>query len=148
MKVFNTTRLAFQHSPVSLNRWRSVNDGYDDTLAHIEAFGRDQLEPAEKALKAVRDKWPEESELKPGSIAELQIRKAHELYDPVRAEYDTLVHQANTAADEILATPAPSVAALAVKLELLLEQPYKGSHDLEYAMRQILADARRLSGDA
>ena len=146
MKMYNTTRFAFQDLPLS--KWKAVNLALECCLAQLEDFRRDHLVPAEAAFQIVRDQWPCESDLRPGSIAEAQIVKALAVLAPAREAFEQLRDAANGAIDDLIALPAPSVAALAAKLEISVEHECKGTRATAEVMRLLLADARRLSGDA
>ena len=68
--------------------------------------------------------------------------------DPSReAEFDAAVDQRQTALEHLLSTPAPTLAEVCTKVELLIAEP----DDLPLqakALPQILADLRRLACSA
>lgn len=148
MKVYNTTRLAFQTAPVSLSRWKTVTAAFEQAIAELHGFEREFLEPAQRTFNAVRDKWPGDSELREGSLARMQIEKARAVFEPVKARHAVLTSVANDAADDMLATPAPSIAAMATKLRVTVEGECKGRRSADENLRLLLADAQRLSGEA
>lgn len=148
MKVYHTKRAAFQAAPVSLSRWKSVSLAHELTLAEFEGFESEFLEPARRAFDAVRNKWPCESQLQEGSLAQIQIEKARTAFEPVTARHAELADAVNDAVDDLLDTPAPSIAAMAMKLRAVVEQDHRGHHSAEDVLRLLLADAQRLSGEA
>ncbi|RJF90726.1 hypothetical protein [Sphingomonas cavernae] len=148
MKVYNTTRLAFQTAPVSLSRWKSVSATFEQAIAELHGFEHEFLEPARRAFTAVRDKWPGDSEMRKGSLAQMQIEKARAIFEPVKLRHDQLVGVVNDAVDDMLATPAPSIAAMTTKLRIAVEGECKGRRSADENLRLLLSDAQRLSGEA
>lgn len=148
IKVYNTTRMAFQTAPVSLSRWKSVSAAFDRAMAELHGFEREFLEPAERAYMAVRAKWPDDSRLREGSLAQMQMEKARTAFEPVKARHNVLAGVANDAVDDLIGTPAPSIAAMAAKLRIAVEGECKGRRSAEDTLRLLLADAQRLSGEA
>lgn len=145
MTMYSTKRFAFQDTPLS--KWKAVNLALECAIAAREQFRREQLQPAEEAFAAVRSQWPCESQLREGSIAQIRIEAARAEFAPVRAEFDTLHRAVIEAADEAIATPAPSMAAMAIKLRLLVEDGCGGTRPHDETLSILLADARRLSGE-
>lgn len=148
MKVYNTTRLAFQTAPVSLSRWKTVTAAFDQALADLHGFEQEFLEPARRAYQAVRDKWPGDYQPREGTLAQIQIEKASAVFEPVRARHAALAGIVDDAADDMLATPAPSIAAMAIKLRVAVEGECRGRRSAEENLRLLLADAQRLSGES
>lgn len=146
MSMYSTTRFAFQDTPLS--KWKAVVLAWECAAAACEEFRRDQLEPARVAFAVVRSQWPEESKLAEGSIAALRIAEARGELTPIEARFETLGQAVDVAVDELMTTPAPSVAAMAAKLAIIADEERRGTLAAAEIHRLLLADARRLSGEA
>ncbi|WOK37415.1 hypothetical protein [Sphingomonas sp. C3-2] len=146
MKVYHTTRAAFQTAPISLSKWKTVIAAHENALADLRGFEFEFLNPAQRAFAAVRAKWPGESQLKEGSLAQIQMHKALAALEPVRKRHEDLIDAVNRAVDEMLETPAPSMAAMALKLRTVVQSDCKGHHSADDVLRILQGDAQRLSG--
>lgn len=146
MKIYHTTRAAFQTAPISLSKWKSVTAAHEQALGELRGFELEFLNPAQRAFAAVRAKWPGESQLREGSLAQIQMNKALADLEPVRKRHEELVDSVNDAVDEMLETPAPSMAAMALKLRTVVQSDCKGHHSADDVLKLLFSDAQRLSG--
>lgn len=146
MKIYHTTRAAFQTAPISLSRWKTVTAAHEHALAELRGFELEFLNPAQRAFAAVRNKWPGESQLREGSLAQIQLNKARTELEPVRKRHEELIDAVNGTVDELLETPAPSMAAMALKLRTVVQSDCKGHQSPDDVLKLLLADAQRLSG--
>lgn len=112
---------------------------YRRAVADYEAQHAREVMPAYQWHSAARARFGAGSD---------QERRADAAYDAAQARFDRLVDRAWRRVDLVFRTPAPNHAALADKIEIVIADEAWNRADNEDIFAALLADARRLGGEA
>jgi hypothetical protein len=108
--------------PAAVRRWDRALSAYRRAEAALQAYQRDQAAPAERAYRAVRDRWPRDYDFGSDPEGRATIAAALAEHEPFEAEFNRLASEQMAALRRLLTTPAPDLRALAIKIALTAEQ--------------------------
>lgn len=128
--------------------WNKAHATYLAATKALGDFDRDFYTPACDRWEAWRGQWPNNARIEnhPDMLAEVAFEEA--LFDPVEERFDELVGARTDALLGLISTPAPHHHAIAVKVEVMMEDDMWEREFFGDQMAHLQADLKRLSGDA
>jgi hypothetical protein len=108
--------------PAAVRGWHRALSAYRRAETALQSFQREGAATAERAYRAVRDRWPREYDFASDPGAQAIVAAALAEHEPFEAEFNRLASEQMDALRRILATPAPDLCALAIKIDLSVAQ--------------------------
>jgi hypothetical protein len=93
----------------------------------------------------VRDRWPPNYDLAADPEAQAEVAAAWDAHAPIESRYNDLECARLAALKGLLRTPAPDLPALALKIELAVDQEAATLDGGERCLAVLKADGRRLA---
>lgn len=104
------------------SRWKHALTGLRQAEAVIESFRRREYLPAHEVYAAVRSRWPMPYDFAADSEAGATVGAAMVEFQPFEDRINVLEIARDAALKRLLRTPAPDLSALALKIELTVDQ--------------------------
>lgn len=130
-------------SDAAAAKFEAANHAYVAADKAMNDFDQQYLKPASDQWSAWRDQWPIKT---PDSNAEYVASReaASALYKPVQGQFDQLVDVRSSALMGLIAAPAPHIAAITRKVQVLVDAEEWDGGDCESHLKHILADLQTL----
>jgi hypothetical protein len=125
-------------------RWERALAAYAGAARALESFCRDRLRPALDAHQAIRARWPLDHDFRADAEARALLEPAFAVIGPLEDRADDLECARLDALRRLLRLPAPDLAALALKIELAVDNEAWELTGAETCLAALKADARRL----
>ncbi len=130
----------------SSSAWDRARRAYSIADEAMHHYDSQYYRPASERHYAWRSQWPMNANMAdvPAMNAGWAVQSAH--YDPIEARYDALVDARDAAAAALIATPAPTIGAVAMKIDMMIDDERWDDNDVAEKMRHIATDLHRLGG--
>ena len=127
---------------VSVTAWDRALAAYRRADDEMNAWNKGPQQQAYDAFEEVEKKF-----VRPrlGDELPAELAAAHDAYAPYEQRFDELVGVRDRALETVFFTPAPTIAAITVKLELWQEHDLDGWGIGKSLFDAIVADTKRLS---
>ncbi len=125
--------------PEAWDRWSHSLDAYRDARSAQDAQHSAEVVPAQDAFDEARNRY---------GLMSAEAKKAGDAVDAPQDRFDELVDLTGVAMRKVMHTPAPDLAAAALKLEIAIEEDAFNATDVDALVKAILADLQRLDGAA
>ncbi|WP_068082674.1 hypothetical protein [Novosphingobium rosa] len=132
-------------SDAAAAKFEAANHAYVDADKAMNDFDQQYLQPASDQWRAWRDHWPIKT---PDSNAEYVASRdaASALLQPVQDRFDRLAYDRGAALMTLISAPAPDIAAVTRKVQVLIDTQEWDGGDCESHLKHILADLQQVSG--
>jgi hypothetical protein len=126
-------------------RWGRALVAYARAEAAIEAFRTREYHAAHRAYFAIRGRWPLHHDFAADSEAGAAARAAQTEFQPFEDRINDLECAHLAALKRLLRAPAPDLSALALKIELAVDQEVATLEGGERCLARLKADGWRLA---
>lgn len=126
-------------------RWGRALADYARTEAAVEAFRVRDYEPAHHAFLAIRGRWPVSHHSAADPEARPSVNAALAEFEPYEDRLNDLEIAQSSALKRLLRTPAPDLPALALKIDLAIDQEVATLAGGERGLAVLKADGWRLA---
>jgi hypothetical protein len=129
-------------------RWGRALADYARAEATVEVFRVRDYEPAHRAFLAIRGRWPVNHNFDAEPEVRAAVNDALAQFEPFEDRLNELEIAQSSALKRLLCTQAPDLPALALKIDLAIDQEVATLDGGERCLAVLKADARRLAGPA
>jgi hypothetical protein len=127
-------------------KWDRALTAYRRAEAAVGAFRVREYHPAHLAFAAVRDRWSMPYDFTADREAWAAVSAAMADFEPVEDRINDLESAQTAALKRLLRIPAPDLPALALKIELIVDQDVATLDGGERCLAVLKADGQRLAG--
>lgn len=129
-------------------RWGRALADYARAEAAVEAFRVRDYEPAHRAFLAIRGRWLVRHDFACDPEASAVVSAALARFEPIEDRLNDLEIAQSSGLKRLLRTPAPDLRALALKIDLAIDQEVATLDGGERCLAVLKADGWRLSGSS
>jgi hypothetical protein len=127
-------------------RWGRALSAYLRAADALDRFCSERLRPASAAHQALRARWPVGYDVRGDAQARALLEPAFAAIAPLEDRADDLECARLAALRRLLRSPAPDLRALALKIELVIDNQAWELRGAEPCLAALRQDARRLIG--
>jgi hypothetical protein len=127
-------------------RWDWALSALREAEAAVAAYRASDYLPAHEIHRAIRGRWPMPYDFAEDAEARATVRASMADFQPFEDRLNALDSARDTALKRLLRTPAPDLPALALKIELIVDEEVATLAGGERCLAAPKADGWRLAG--